>query len=63
MGEVKITALHDVNFEIERGEICVIVGPSGAGKTTLLIMGGMDMLTTGRVLLDGNEISVTTNAS
>ena len=58
MGEVKITALHDVNFEIERGEICVIVGPSGAGKTTLLnIMGGMDMLTTGRVLLDGNEIS------
>lgn len=58
MGEVKTTALHDVNFEIERGEICVIVGPSGAGKTTLLnIMGGMDMLTAGRVLLDGKEIS------
>ncbi len=58
MGEVKITALHDVSFEIEQGEICVIVGPSGAGKTTLLnILGGMDTLTTGRVLLDGQEIS------
>lgn len=58
MGEVKIEALHDVNFEIEQGEICVIVGPSGAGKTTLLnILGGMDTLTTGHVLLDGKEIS------
>ena len=58
MGEVKITALHDVSFEIEQGEICVIVGPSGAGKTTLLnILGGMDTLTTGCVLLDGQEIS------
>ena len=35
-GEVTIEALHDVNFEIEKGEICVIVGESGAGKTTLL---------------------------
>ena len=58
MGEVKITALHDVSFEIEQGEICVIVGPSGAGKTTLLnILGGMDTLSTGSVFLDGNEIS------
>ena len=58
MGEVQIEALHDVSFEIERGEICVIVGPSGAGKTTLLnILGGMDTLTTGYVLLDGKEIS------
>ena len=58
MGEVRIQALHDVSFEIERGEICVIVGPSGAGKTTLLnILGGMDTLTSGRVLLDGREIS------
>ena len=58
MGEVKIEALHDVSFEKEQGEICVIVGPSGAGKTTLLnILGGMDTLTTGHVLLDGKEIS------
>jgi putative ABC transport system ATP-binding protein len=58
MGEVKIDALHDASFSIERGEICVIVGPSGAGKTTLLnILGGMDRLTSGNVLIDGNDIS------
>ena len=58
MGEVSIEALHDVNFTIEKGEICVIVGPSGAGKTTLLnILGGMDRLTSGQVLLDGAEVS------
>ena len=58
MGEVTITAAGGVNFEIEKGEICVIVGPSGAGKTTLLnILGGMDSLTEGHVFLDGAEIS------
>ena len=58
MGEVEINALHDASFEIEKGELTVIVGPSGAGKTTLLnILGGMDTLTSGRVLLDGKDIS------
>ncbi len=58
MGEMRIEALRDVNFEIEKGEICVIVGASGAGKTTLLnILGGMDMLTSGTIFLDGQEIS------
>lgn len=58
MGEVDINALSDVNFEIEEGEFCVIVGASGAGKTTILnILGGMDTITKGSVLLDGVEIS------
>ena len=57
-GQITIEALHDVNFTIDKGEICVIVGPSGAGKTTLLnILGGMDRLTSGSVLLDGVEVS------
>jgi putative ABC transport system ATP-binding protein len=58
MGEVLIHALHDVSFDIERGEICVVVGASGAGKTTLLnILGGMDSPTGGEVRLDGELVS------
>ena len=57
-GAASVRALHDATFTVERGEICVIVGPSGAGKTTLLnILGGMDTLTSGRVFLDGREVS------
>ena len=57
-GEVQVEALRDVNFQVEKGELCVIVGPSGAGKTTLLnILGGMDSRTSGRILLDGEDIS------
>lgn len=57
-GEQTTYALDKMNFEIEKGELCVIVGPSGAGKTTLLnILGGMDSATSGTVTLDGREIS------
>ncbi|MDO4827928.1 MAG: ABC transporter ATP-binding protein [Clostridia bacterium] len=58
MGQTEIHALDHISFSVEKGELCVIVGPSGAGKTTLLnILGGMDAPTEGTILLDGREIS------
>lgn len=58
MGEVVITAVRDISFEIEKGEFCIIVGPSGAGKTTVLnILGGMDECDEGAILVDGQKVS------
>ena len=58
MGEVEIRAVDGIDFEIEKGEFAVIVGPSGAGKTTVLnILGGMDTATSGSVLIDGTDIT------
>lgn len=58
MGEVEIKAVDNINFEVEKGEFCVIVGPSGAGKTTVLnMLGGMDTCTSGTIEVDGTDIS------
>ena len=58
MGDNKIRALDNANFEINKGELVVIVGPSGAGKTTVLnILGGMDTATSGKLYVDGKDIT------
>lgn len=58
MGEVTVTALDGIDFEIEKGEFAIIVGASGAGKSTVLnILGGMDTCDSGDVTVDGNLVS------
>ena len=58
MGEITINAVDDASFEIEEGELALIIGSSGAGKTTVLnILGGMDNVTSGEVFVDGQEIT------
>ncbi len=62
MGEVTIPAVDGMSFEIEKGELVIIVGPSGAGKTTVLnMLGGMDRCTDGEILLDGEAVSAYKN--
>lgn len=58
MGENVIEANRDVNFEIEKGELVIILGTSGAGKSTLLnVLGGMDVFDEGEVIIDGTDIA------
>ena len=57
-GEVEIRAVDHISFTIEKGEFCVIVGPSGAGKTTVLnMLGGMDACSGGTITVDGTRVS------
>lgn len=58
IGETEVKALDNATFEIEKGELVVILGQSGSGKSTCLnILGGMDKVTSGNVIIDGNDIT------
>ena len=58
MGETTITANDGISFEVEKGEVAVILGPSGAGKSTVLnILGGMDSCDEGEIIIDGTDIA------
>ena len=57
-GEVEVKALDDVSFSLEKGQVIVVLGASGAGKTTMLnMLGGMDTITSGSIVVDGRDIS------
>ena len=57
-GDTVVKAVDDVNFTVEKGEFCVLLGPSGSGKSTLLnILGGIDRADSGDILIDGERMA------
>lgn len=57
-GIARVHVLSDVNFKAELGKLNLVIGPSGSGKSTFLtIAGGLQQLSEGQVLIDGQEIS------
>ena len=64
VGEVEVHALRDVDLELRRGELAVILGPSGSGKSTLLnILGGLDVPTRGRVYFFDQDLTAADEAA
>ena len=58
VGDMEFRALSNASFELNEGELVVILGPSGAGKSTLLnMLGGLDNPTSGKIIVEGNDIS------
>jgi len=63
IGKVEVPALRGVSFEVQRGEFVSIVGPSGSGKSTLFyILGGLTRANAGRVLIDGDDFALMSDA-
>lgn len=57
-GKIKTTVLNNINLDINKGEILVILGPSGSGKTTMLnVISGLDKITKGQIIYSGKVIS------
>ncbi|MBR5089049.1 MAG: ATP-binding cassette domain-containing protein, partial [Ruminiclostridium sp.] len=58
MGEITINASDGITFDIEKGELAIVLGPSGSGKTTVLnMLGGMDTIDEGSIIVDGKDIA------
>ncbi|MBP9668297.1 ABC transporter ATP-binding protein [Candidatus Saccharibacteria bacterium] len=56
-GSGSVLANNDISFNVDKGELVIILGPSGAGKSTLLnILGGMDTPTSGEIIVDGKHV-------
>ncbi len=64
MGDVVVEALRGVDFDLNAGELVVLLGPSGSGKSTLLnILGGLDLPTSGHVIYQGQDLTTAGEAA